>query len=80
MERYSALGQLDRYGDVARAAVENHPDLIICLGSPLALRLKQLTPTIPIVATSADPVAAGIQPHKEMTQWPRGRRYRMEIS
>ena len=43
VERYSALGRLDRYEDVARAAVESQPDLIICIGSPLALRLKPLT-------------------------------------
>jgi putative ABC transport system substrate-binding protein len=60
VERYSALGRLDRYEDIARAAVESQPDLIICLGSPLALRLKPLTSAIPIVATSADPVVAGL--------------------
>ncbi|MGY3341964.1 putative ABC transport system substrate-binding protein [Bradyrhizobium sp. USDA 4472] len=60
VERYSALGRLEHYESVARAAVESQPDLIVCIGSPLALRLRPLTSTIPIVATTADPVAAGL--------------------
>ena len=60
VERFSALGRSDGYENVARAAVESQPDLIICFGTPLALRLKSLTATIPIVTTTADPIAAGL--------------------
>lgn len=59
MERYSALGQLDRYTDVARAAVATHPDVIISFG-PVTRWLKSVTATIPILATASDPVALGI--------------------
>jgi putative ABC transport system substrate-binding protein len=60
VERYSALGQPDRIGDLAREIVASHPDLIIALGGTIARILKPLTTTIPILATTADPVAGGI--------------------
>jgi hypothetical protein len=60
VERYSALGQTERYGVVARAAVASHPDLIISIGTLLARLLMPLTATIPILTTSADPVASGL--------------------
>jgi putative tryptophan/tyrosine transport system substrate-binding protein len=60
VERYSALGQTERYGVVAGAAVASHPDLIISIGTPLARLLKPLTATIPILTTSADPIASGL--------------------
>jgi putative tryptophan/tyrosine transport system substrate-binding protein len=60
VERYSALGQSDRYGDLARDIVASHPDLIVSVSGLLARLLKSLTATIPILATSADPIAAGL--------------------
>lgn len=60
VERYSALGQPDRYGDIARDIVASHPDLIVSVSGLLAGLLKSLTATIPILATSADPIAAGL--------------------
>ena len=60
VERYSALGQTERYGVVARAAVASHPDLIISIGTLLARLLMPLTATIPILTTSADPIASGL--------------------
>jgi putative ABC transport system substrate-binding protein len=60
VERYSALGQTERYDVVARAAVASHPDLIISIGTLLARQLMPLTATIPILTTSADPVASGL--------------------
>jgi putative ABC transport system substrate-binding protein len=50
VDRYSALGQSEHYGDLARTIVASHPDLIISLGGPLARQLKLLTTTIPILA------------------------------
>jgi putative tryptophan/tyrosine transport system substrate-binding protein len=44
---------------VARAAVASQPDAIISFG-PIARWLKSVTATIPILATSSDPVALGI--------------------
>jgi putative ABC transport system substrate-binding protein len=60
VERYSALGRPDRIGDLAREIVASHPDLIISISGPTTRVLKPLTHTIPILGTSADPVAGGI--------------------
>jgi putative ABC transport system substrate-binding protein len=60
VERYSALGRLDRYQDLARAVVASQPDLIVAVNGPLALQFKPLTETIPILSTPADPVVAGL--------------------
>ena len=60
VDRYSALGQSEHYGDLARTIVASHPDLIISLGIPLARQLKLLTTTIPILAGGGDPVAGGL--------------------
>ncbi len=60
VERYSALGRPDRYGDLARQIVASHPDLIVSGNGALALVLKSLTATIPIITASGDPVAVGL--------------------
>lgn len=60
VERYSALGQSDRYGGLARDIVASRPDLIVSVSGLLAHVLKPLTATVPILATSADPIAAGL--------------------
>jgi ABC-type uncharacterized transport system substrate-binding protein len=60
VERYSALGRPDRYADLARAVIASQPDLIVALNGTLALQFKQLTTTIPILSTPADPVAGGL--------------------
>jgi putative ABC transport system substrate-binding protein len=59
VERYSAFGHSEAYGDVARAIVASHPDLIISLGGAVTRVLKPLTATIPILAITSDPVAGG---------------------
>jgi putative tryptophan/tyrosine transport system substrate-binding protein len=60
VERYSARGRPDRYGDLARTVVASQPDLIVALGGSLALQFKPLTAIIPILASTADPVAVGL--------------------
>jgi ABC transporter substrate binding protein len=60
VERYSALGRVDRYGDLARAVVASQPDLIVAITGPLALQFKPLTSTIPILSVPADPVVMGL--------------------
>jgi putative ABC transport system substrate-binding protein len=60
VERYSALGRADHYGDVARAVVASQPDLIVAFSGPLALQFKPLTSTIPILSMPADPVVVGL--------------------
>jgi putative ABC transport system substrate-binding protein len=60
VERYSALGRLDRHQDLARAVVASQPDLIVAMNGPMALQFKPLTNTIPILSTPADPVMVGL--------------------
>jgi putative ABC transport system substrate-binding protein len=60
VERYSALGQTDRYAQLVRDVVDTRPDAIFALDSGLALRFKAATTTIPIVTISPDPVATGL--------------------
>jgi putative ABC transport system substrate-binding protein len=63
VERYSALGQRDQYGQLASTVVASHPDLIVCFSIAIALQFKLATSTIPIVATTPDPVANGLVPN-----------------
>jgi putative ABC transport system substrate-binding protein len=58
VERYSAGGRVERYREMASAIVASHPDLILSEAGPLSRYFKALTSTIPIVASSADPVEA----------------------
>lgn len=60
IERYSGLGQTDRYGDLARAVVAGQPDLIVSIGSQVTLQLRSLGTPIPIVAATTDPVVIGL--------------------
>jgi putative tryptophan/tyrosine transport system substrate-binding protein len=60
VDRYSAEGQFDRYGERARDIVATRPDVIFPITVPLTLALLSETRTIPIVAWTSDPIAAGI--------------------
>ena len=60
IDRYSAEGQADRYGTLAREVVSIHPDLIAVSGVPIAAKLKAATSTIPIAAITGDPVRFGL--------------------
>src|SRR6266849_9123454 len=59
VERYSGEGRTERYADLAREVVNTHPDLIYSQTTRLALNFKAATTTIPIVTTTADPIAGG---------------------
>jgi putative ABC transport system substrate-binding protein len=60
VERYSAGGQPDRYGQLVRDVVDTHPDAILSGESVLGLAFKAATTTIPIITVSPDPVALGL--------------------
>src|SRR6266851_6035187 len=60
VERYSGEGRTEHYADLARDVVNTHPDLIFSQSTRLALNFKAATTTIPIAATSADPIAGGL--------------------
>jgi putative tryptophan/tyrosine transport system substrate-binding protein len=57
VERYSAEGY---FSQLARDVVNTHPDVIFVQSNLLVLAFKAATASIPIVATSGDPVIAGI--------------------
>ena len=60
VERYSGGGRGEGYSDLAREVVGTNPDLIFAQGTPLTLRFKNQTTTIPIVALTGDPIRFGI--------------------
>jgi putative ABC transport system substrate-binding protein len=60
IDRYSAAGQADRYESLAREVVATNPDLILTGGTPITLKFKAATNTIPIVTITGDPVRFGI--------------------
>jgi len=60
IQRYAGEGRTANYGELAREVVSRNPDLIFATTSLLVRRLKEATPTIPIVGFTADPVAYGI--------------------
>jgi putative ABC transport system substrate-binding protein len=60
VERYSGEGRLERYEPLAREVVDTKPDLIYTAGTPLTLRFKAATNSIPIVTLTGDPVRFGI--------------------
>lgn len=60
VERYSGEGRLERYDSLAHEVVDTKPDLIWAAGTPLTLRLKAATNTIPIVTITGDPIRFGI--------------------
>src|SRR5262245_3090899 len=58
IERVSGSGiSAERYGELARAALNNKPDLIVTAGFPTVQLLMAATNTAPIVAMVNDPVA-----------------------
>jgi putative tryptophan/tyrosine transport system substrate-binding protein len=60
VDRYSALGQPDRYETLAREIVASRPDVIFPLNVSMVLRINALTTNIPIVMLTGDPVASGL--------------------
>jgi putative tryptophan/tyrosine transport system substrate-binding protein len=60
VERFTGEGRQDQYAALARRVVDTAPDAILSMHARLALALKSLTSTIPIVAVNSDPVALGL--------------------
>jgi putative ABC transport system substrate-binding protein len=59
VERYSALGQPDRIGELARQVVASRPDVILPMSGVFIKEIMALTTSIPMVGTTADPVVYG---------------------
>ena len=62
IERYSADGHHERYGDLARDIVVSNPDVIVTGTNPVVLAVKAATSTIPVVAFMLDPLKVGLVP------------------
>jgi putative ABC transport system substrate-binding protein len=60
IERYSAEGHHERYGDIVREIVSRNPDLIVTGTNPVVSAFRAATSTIPIVAFMVDPLEAGL--------------------
>lgn len=60
VERYSGDGRPENYPELVRDVVNTHPDLILAMGSHLALDFKKATTTITIVTIIIDPVVLGL--------------------
>jgi ABC-type uncharacterized transport system substrate-binding protein len=60
IEHRYAEGKLDRLPELAVELVRLKVDLIVAQGTPAGLAAKKATSTIPIVATSGDPVGSGL--------------------
>ena len=60
VERYSAEGRSDRFSTLAAEIVNRAPDLIVSNLVDLVKALMKATTTIPIVAITTEPVAAGL--------------------
>jgi len=59
VERYSALGQPDRIGDLMRQIVASRPDVILPISGVFIKEIMAVTTSIPMVAPTSDPVASG---------------------
>jgi putative ABC transport system substrate-binding protein len=61
LERRSAEGRFERFGDIVAELVRLKADVIVTVGVPMARAAKGVTTTVPIVmAASFDPVGAGL--------------------
>jgi putative ABC transport system substrate-binding protein len=60
VERYSAEGRSDRFAALAAAVVSRNPGVIVTNLIDLVKAFAAATATIPIVAISGDPIAAGL--------------------
>ena len=61
LERRSAEGRFERFGDIVAELVRLKADVIVTASDPLARAAKAVTTTVPIVmAASLDPVGGGV--------------------
>ena len=60
VSRLSADGQAARYAELARDAVATRPDVIYAIGTGMTRALQDATTSIPTIAFTGDPIAAGL--------------------
>ena len=59
VERYSAEGRHEGYGDLARQVVSRNPDVIVAVTDAIAQAVRAVTGTTPIVWIGGDPTQVG---------------------
>ncbi len=60
IERFSGGGHRERYPEIARTVVHSGPRVIFANTGRMALAIRAVTTTIPIVTVTANPVALGL--------------------
>lgn len=60
VERAAGEGQRERYPEVAREVVRSGPHVILATTGRMALGVRAVTTTIPIVTVTANPIALGL--------------------
>src|SRR5262245_60109198 len=60
IDRYSAEGRPERYGELAKNVIARKPDVIVTVANAIPRHLQSLSTTIPIIALMADPVSGGL--------------------
>jgi putative ABC transport system substrate-binding protein len=60
VDRYSALGDPNRYGEFARQIIATRPDVIFPFGVLFINEVMALAPSLPMVGVAADPIAFGL--------------------
>ena len=60
VERYSGEGRPERFADLAREVVGRNPDVIVAITNPVALAVRAVTETIPIVWIGVEPIRRGL--------------------
>jgi putative ABC transport system substrate-binding protein len=61
LDRRSAEGKFERFGDILAELLRLKPDLLVTLGGPMTLAAKKLTDTVPIIAVGvSDPIGTGV--------------------
>ena len=59
VERYSALGQPDRIGDLARQIIASRPDVITPFQGVIIQEIMAMKTSIPMIAPISDPLIDG---------------------
>ena len=60
LEFYSGQGNREKYAELAREAVQSHPDVIVAASGPMIRHLQSATHSIPIAGIIGDPIAFGV--------------------
>jgi putative ABC transport system substrate-binding protein len=60
VDRYSGGGRPEAFADLARDVVDRNPQVVVASSNPIALAVRAVTSTIPIVWIGGDPIRDGL--------------------